>query len=104
MRSRKQFAIYLVMLFLPVILSAGENTHVDSCPDGSNVAGIKCNRCPDGTYVGGLSCRWAGQGYVAGPPIVHPDVPNRVLCPDGITYVIGSSCVLKPDGSFVGAN
>ena len=93
-----------MMLFMPVILSAGENTHVDSCPDGSNVAGIKCNRCPDGIYVGGLSCKWAGQGYVAGPPISGPDVPNRVLCPDGITYVIGSSCVLKPDGSFVGVN
>jgi hypothetical protein len=104
MRSRKQLAISLVMLVLPVILSAGENTDGAACPDGSNVAGINCSRCPDGTYVGGLSCRWDGQGYVAGPPTSRRDDPNRVLCPDGITYVIGSSCVLKPDGSFVGVN
>ncbi len=102
MRSRKRIVIYWVMLFLLVILIAIEQAHATSCPDGSNEAGNKCNICPDGTYVGALSCRWTGRGYAAGPPIVRPDIRNRALCPDGITYVIGSSCVLKPDGRFVG--
>ncbi len=102
MRSRKRIVIYWVMLFLPVILIAIEQAHATSCPDGSNEARNKCNICSDGTYVGALSCKWTGRGYAAGQPIVRPDLRNRVLCPDGITYVIGSSCVLKPDGRFVG--
>jgi hypothetical protein len=78
------------------------------CPDGSYVFGTECRIAPDGTYVAG-SPQIAPDGtYVTGRPQIAPDGtyvggngPVRI-CPDG-SYVSGSSCIVTPNGSYVGA-
>ena len=83
------------------------------CPDGSYVSQGPCTMYPNGRYVGGgAQCQMAPDGsYVPqqgnSTPRMAPDGSyvqgggNMTMCPDG-SYVAGSSCVMTPNGGYVG--
>lgn len=99
-------AISLTVVTLPVRAQV-------MCPDGSYVSKGPCNLCPNGKYVGGgAQCQMAPDGsYVPqrgnSTPQLAPNgsfVPGGgqvTLCPDG-SYVTGKTCILAPNGRYIG--
>lgn len=92
------------------------------CPDGNYVSRGPCTICPNGKYVGGgAQCQIAPDGsYVprqesnskgttsnSSPPQITPNGryvqggAGMTICPDG-SYVAGTSCVIAPNGKYVG--
>lgn len=77
------------------------------CPNGQYVMG-RCSITPDGTFVGGNPTLAPNGSYVGGKPSLAPDGSwvgensgRTTLCPDG-SWVGGTTCVLAPDGRYLG--
>lgn len=109
--------VFAVSLLIGATIAISSPTNAQTmCPDGTYVSGETCVLAPDGTYVsGGRGYGWpqiAPDGsYVSGAlgsqPVMTPEGGfvgggrGSVMCPDG-SYVSGWSCVLAPDGRYVG--
>lgn len=87
--------------------SARTRGSVMACGNGQYVFGTRCFAAPDGTYVSGPPRLAPDGSYVAGTPRIAPNgryvggAGQIIACPDG-SYVAGSSCVMTPDGRYVG--
>ena len=103
--------LFVSLLFVSVLTPTPSEAQY-LCPDGTYAERGPCTLCPDGSYVGGGGqCQLAPDGsYVPaarGAPQLAPDgtyLPGGgqpVLCPNG-SYVVGRSCVLTPDGRYIG--
>lgn len=97
--------VFTALILTAVFSPAAQASFV--CPDSKIVEEGPCQVCPDGSYVGsGNKCpptstgpapeiigRPSGKNYPGGRP--------TMVCPDG-TVVLGTRCVITPDGSYIG--
>lgn len=77
------------------------------CPNGRYVYGDGCHLAPDGTYHGTWPQIAPNGRYVGGQPRLAPNgqyvggAGSLIMCPDR-SIVVGRSCQLMPDRSYLG--